>query len=195
MTSWPCSVRHVLLKEKNPRTTSRSAWTIPRRYWRSMKPADLERRPEIGGSFGAVHGNGRQDGQLPDRGVPDLCWRIRRGVGGPGTVLAQGMNARREATRAGRRARAGDVPDEAAAGRVHDRTLPSIATASQLGDTKGSPSKTVDAAHLTCERSGGQLMCYFLINAYPDRQYQTDSLILCVNLFQCHKMPCSIQGF
>ena len=97
--------------------------------------------------------------------------------------------------RAGRRARAGDVPDQAAAGRVHDRTLPSIATASQLGDTKGSPSKTVDAAHLTCERSGGQLMCYFLINAYPDRQYQTDSLILCVNLFQCHKMPCSIQGF
>ena len=38
-------------------------------------------------------------------------------------------------------------------------------------------------------------MCYFLINAYPDRQYQADSLILRVNLFQCHKMPCSIQGF
>src|SRR5438270_12668692 len=30
---------------------------------------------------------------------------------------------------------------------------------------------------------------------YPDRQYQADSLILRVNLFQCHKMPCSIQGF
>src|SRR6266566_6769798 len=28
-----------------------------------------------------------------------------------------------------------------------------------------------------------------------DRQYQADSLILWVNLFQCHKMPCSMQGF
>src|SRR5437879_10705401 len=76
--------------------------------------------------------------------------------------------------RAGRRARAGDVPDQAAAGRVHDRTLQSIATASQLSDTKGSPAKTVDAAHLTCERSGGQLVCYVFIQFNTAGQYCSD---------------------